>query len=134
MSGTACVVPDAGYWRTSGAATRASVLRPTVTVDVQGRWPASSIRMRRAPAATPGSLSGVVPTLRPSTNTVPPAGRELTISVPVVEVHLSNPYAREQFRHLSVIGPVATGTVAGFGFGSYHLALRAVADRVATNE
>lgn len=52
----------------------------------------------------------------------------------LVEVHLSNPYAREQFRHLSVIGPVATGTVAGFGFESYHLALRAVADRVSTNE
>ena len=52
----------------------------------------------------------------------------------LVEVHLSNPYAREQFRHLSVIGPVATGTVAGFGFDSYHLALRAVADRVSTNE
>lgn len=52
----------------------------------------------------------------------------------LVEVHLSNPYAREQFRHLSVIGPVATGTVAGFGFDSYHLALRAVAGRVSTNE
>lgn len=52
----------------------------------------------------------------------------------LVEVHLSNPYAREQFRHLSVIGPVATGTVAGFGFESYHLALRAVADRTRTNE
>lgn len=52
----------------------------------------------------------------------------------LVEVHLSNPYAREQFRHLSVIGPVATGTVAGFGFDSYHLALRAVADRTHTNE
>jgi 3-dehydroquinate dehydratase-2 len=52
----------------------------------------------------------------------------------LVEVHLSNPYAREQFRHLSVIGPVATGTVAGFGFESYHLALRAVADKASPNE
>lgn len=48
----------------------------------------------------------------------------------LVEVHLSNPYARETFRHTSVIGAVATGTVAGFGFDSYQLALRAVAARV----
>ena len=47
----------------------------------------------------------------------------------LVEVHLSNPLAREAFRHVSVIGPVATGTVAGFGFQSYELALRAVATR-----
>ena len=45
----------------------------------------------------------------------------------LVEVHLSNPLAREAFRHLSVIGPVATGTIAGFGFESYRLALRAIA-------
>ena len=49
----------------------------------------------------------------------------------LVEVHLSNPLAREAFRHVSVIGPVATGTVAGFGFQSYELALRAVAARLA---
>ncbi len=47
----------------------------------------------------------------------------------LVEVHLSNPLARETFRHVSVIGPVATGTVAGFGIEGYHLALRAVASR-----
>lgn len=45
----------------------------------------------------------------------------------LVEVHLSNPLAREVFRHVSVIGPVATGTIAGFGFDSYRLALEAVA-------
>ena len=49
----------------------------------------------------------------------------------LVEVHLSNPYAREAFRHTSVIGAVATGTVAGFGFDSYRLALDAVARRTA---
>lgn len=48
----------------------------------------------------------------------------------LVEVHLTNPYAREAFRHVSVIGPVATGTIAGFGFDSYRLALSAVAARV----
>lgn len=47
----------------------------------------------------------------------------------LVEVHLSNPYAREAFRHTSVIGAVATGTIAGFGFDSYRLALDAVAAR-----
>jgi 3-dehydroquinate dehydratase-2 len=47
----------------------------------------------------------------------------------LVEVHLTNPLAREAFRHTSVVGGVATGTVAGFGVGSYLLALRAVADR-----
>ncbi|MBO0610145.1 type II 3-dehydroquinate dehydratase [Myceligenerans salitolerans] len=48
----------------------------------------------------------------------------------LVEVHLSNPATRESFRHLSVVAGVATGTIAGFGFESYHLALRAVASRV----
>ena len=42
-------------------------------------------------------------------------------------MHISNPAAREEFRHTSVIGAVATGTIAGFGTGSYLLALRAIA-------
>ena len=45
----------------------------------------------------------------------------------LIEVHLTNPAAREQFRHNSVVAGVATGTIAGFGIGSYELALRAVA-------
>ncbi|MBT2407186.1 MULTISPECIES: type II 3-dehydroquinate dehydratase [unclassified Streptomyces] len=51
-------------------------------------------------------------------------------TAPLIEVHISNPYAREEFRHTSVIASVATGTVAGFGIGSYRLALRALADEV----
>ncbi|WP_225845605.1 type II 3-dehydroquinate dehydratase [Streptomyces sp. HPF1205] len=48
-------------------------------------------------------------------------------TAPLIEVHISNPYAREDFRHTSVIASVASGTIAGFGLASYHLALRAVA-------
>jgi len=43
-------------------------------------------------------------------------------------VHISNPAAREEFRHMSVVAGVADGTIAGFGFGSYQLALRAIAE------
>ncbi|MDQ2729134.1 MAG: 3-dehydroquinate dehydratase [Actinomycetota bacterium] len=46
---------------------------------------------------------------------------------PVVEVHLSNPHRRESWRRLSVIAPVASGTIAGFGSASYRLAVHAVA-------
>lgn len=48
----------------------------------------------------------------------------------LVEVHLTNPHAREEFRHTSVISGVASGTIAGFGVDSYRLALGAVAARV----
>ena len=46
---------------------------------------------------------------------------------PVVEVHLSNPAAREPWRHTSVVAPVAAGTIAGFGSDGYRLAVDAVA-------
>jgi 3-dehydroquinate dehydratase II len=48
-------------------------------------------------------------------------------TAPVVEVHITNPAAREAFRHVSVVAGVADGTVAGFGLMSYQLALQAVA-------
>lgn len=51
------------------------------------------------------------------------------LTAPLVEVHLSNPMAREEFRHTSVVSSVATGTIAGFGIDSYRLALRAIATR-----
>lgn len=46
---------------------------------------------------------------------------------PVVELHLSNPNAREPWRHTSVVSPVATGTIVGFGGHGYELAVEAVA-------
>jgi 3-dehydroquinate dehydratase-2 len=49
------------------------------------------------------------------------------ISTPVIEVHLSNPQARESFRRRSLIAPAASGTIAGFGALSYLLALDAAA-------
>ena len=48
-------------------------------------------------------------------------------TAPLVEVHLSNPAARETFRHTSVVAEVASGSITGFGLDSYRLALQAVA-------
>ena len=47
---------------------------------------------------------------------------------PVIEVHLSNPNAREAWRHTSVISPVATGTIVGLGGAGYRIAVRALAE------
>jgi len=52
-------------------------------------------------------------------------------TAPLIEVHLSNPAAREEFRHTSVVAGVASGTVAGFGTYSYVLAIQAVAELLA---
>jgi len=49
-----------------------------------------------------------------------------SVGLPVVEVHLSNPAAREPWRHESVIAPVAIGTIAGFGGESYVLGIEAL--------
>ena len=49
------------------------------------------------------------------------------LTAPLLEVHISNPAAREEFRHKSVISAVATGVIAGFGIDSYRMALQALA-------
>ena len=51
---------------------------------------------------------------------------------PIVEVHISNPNAREPWRHTSVVAPVATGSIMGLGIHGYELAVEAIARRLAS--
>ncbi|MCK4898718.1 MAG: type II 3-dehydroquinate dehydratase [Anaerolineales bacterium] len=51
------------------------------------------------------------------------------IDIPVVEVHMSNVYARENFRHESLLSPVCKGTIVGFGWQSYMLGLRVLSEK-----
>lgn len=50
----------------------------------------------------------------------------ISSGIPVIEVHLSNIFAREDFRHVSLIGSVCEGSISGFGYYSYHLAVHAL--------
>jgi 3-dehydroquinate dehydratase-2 len=54
----------------------------------------------------------------------------LAIKSPVVEVHISNIFKRETFRHQSFIAPVSAGIISGFGLDSYRLAVEALIERV----
>ncbi|WP_425984340.1 type II 3-dehydroquinate dehydratase [Brevundimonas sp. TWP1-2-1b1] len=53
-----------------------------------------------------------------------------TLSIPVIELHLSNPAAREAFRHHSYVSSAATGVIAGFGAAGYELAVQAALTKV----
>lgn len=53
-----------------------------------------------------------------------------SVRIPFIETHMSNIYAREEFRHLSVIAPVCAGQISGFGKTSYFLALQALKDLI----
>ena len=57
-----------------------------------------------------------------------------SLEKPMVEVHLSNPHNRESFRHLSYVGLVANGVIAGFGANSYVLAIEAIAALIESNK
>lgn len=52
------------------------------------------------------------------------------VKLPVIEIHLSNVFAREDFRHHSFISPIALGVICGFGPASYTLAIAALAERL----
>lgn len=54
----------------------------------------------------------------------------LVLQVPIIEVHLSNIYQREPFRHKSMVSDIASGQITGLGVNGYYLALRALADIV----
>lgn len=58
----------------------------------------------------------------------------LAAAVPLVEVHLTNLWARETFRHRSLLSDIAIGVVSGFGAQSYRLGLRAIVSHLATDE
>ena len=53
-----------------------------------------------------------------------------SISLPVIEVHMSNVHAREDFRHVSMTAPVCRGQIVGFGFYGYVMAMRALTEEV----
>jgi 3-dehydroquinate dehydratase-2 len=53
-----------------------------------------------------------------------------SVNIPTVEVHLSNVYKREEFRHHSFIAPIAIGQISGFGAESYRLGLRALVNHL----
>jgi 3-dehydroquinate dehydratase II len=57
-----------------------------------------------------------------------------SIDVPVIEVHISNVHAREEFRHTSVTAPVSAGQVVGFGLFGYELAVKALAEYIKRGE
>ena len=75
----------------------------------------------------PGEYSGVVINAGAYTHYCRPLRAAIEFScLPCIEVHMSNIYSREEFRHTSVIAGVCAGCIAGFGGGSYLLALRAI--------
>lgn len=55
------------------------------------------------------------------------------VEIPTIEVHISNIYKREAFRHKSLISSVCVGQICGFGDNSYYLAIRAITDRINTS-
>lgn len=84
------------------------------------RWMHEAVDTQTPVIVNPGAFTHYSYALSDAARMVTKAG------IPLVEVHLSNPHAREAFRHTSVISSVATGVIAGFGFQSYVLALDAV--------
>jgi 3-dehydroquinate dehydratase-2 len=105
--------------------TLATAVPAGVTVDVRQtddeaeliHWLYEAVDERIPVILNPAAFTHYSYALRDAAALVTKAG------ITLVEVHLSNPHARETFRHTSVVSAVATGVIAGFGFDSYRLAL-----------
>ena len=102
-----------------------SAQAPGVTVEVRQSdsepelmsWLFEAIDTKTPVILNPAAFTHYSYALRDAVAQVTKAG------IPLIEVHISNPHAREAFRHTSVISAVATGVIAGFGIDSYALAL-----------
>lgn len=104
--------------RTAMAGTGAEIeLRQTNDEAELISWLHEAVDSRTPVVLNPAAFTHYSYALRDAAALVTEAGLLL------VEVHISNPHAREEFRHTSVISAVATGVIAGFGFDSYLLAL-----------
>jgi 3-dehydroquinate dehydratase-2 len=99
------------------------VLRQTDDEGTLIGWLHEAVDERMPVILNPAAFTHYSYALRDAVAIVTEAG------LPLIEVHLSNPHAREEFRHTSVVTGVATGVIAGLGFDSYRLALAAVLRR-----
>ncbi len=81
----------------------------------------------------PGAFDGIVLNAAAYTHTsVALSDAIKMIGIPVVEVHISNVFARESFRHHSTLSPVAAGILCGFGIQGYALAIRGLAEKLSS--
>ena len=83
-------------------------------------WLYEAVDSKTPVVLNPAAFTHYSYALRDAASLVTKAGLQL------IEVHISNPHAREEFRHTSVISAVASGVIAGFGFSSYVLAVKAI--------
>ena len=92
--------------------------------DVYGRQDLEAVDEQTPVVMNPAAFTHYSYALADAAHMVGDAG------LPLMEVHISNPSARDEFRKRSVISPVATGTITGMGFYGYKLALDAIAHLV----
>lgn len=92
-------------------------LRQTDSEPELMHWLFEAVDTRTPVVLNPAAFTHYSYALRDAASQVTKSGLSL------IEVHISNPHAREEFRHSSVISAIATGVIAGFGFDSYRLAV-----------